>query len=80
MAITSLEMEKVRRQIERNNLIVRMNSIDERLKAIDEEKTMLLQRLARENTEKPVKGSIRASSAARNLSPVDRTRGFHYQY
>lgn len=80
MAITSLEMEKCRRQTERRNLLVRLNCTDERLKTIDKEKTVLLRRLAREKTEKSGSNSIRSSLPVKNTPSRDRSGGFRYQY
>jgi hypothetical protein len=45
MVITALEMEKYRRRTERQNLIVRLKNVSERLRAIDTEKAALLDRL-----------------------------------
>lgn len=80
MAITSLEMEKFRRQIERKNLLVRLNGIDERLKTIDHEKAVLLRRLGREKAERAALSSLRASLPAKHNPPGGRSGGFHYQY
>ncbi len=45
MAITALEMEKFRRETERDNLTVRLNNVNTRLQTVDSEKAALLQRL-----------------------------------
>lgn len=80
MAITSLEMEKFRRQIERKNLLVRLNGIEERLKTIDKEKAVLLRRLGREKADKAVLGSLRSSLPAKPNPPGGRSGGFRYRY
>jgi len=80
MAITSLEMEKYRRQIEQKNLFVRLNGIEERLKTIDREKTVLIRRLAREKDEKGLKGLLHSSMPVRNSPQGVRAGGFHYAY
>ncbi|MDO8540687.1 MAG: hypothetical protein Q7S40_09655 [Opitutaceae bacterium] len=80
MAITSLEMEKSRRQTERKSLLVRLNGIEERLKTIDKEKTVLLRRLGREKAERAVMGSLRSSLPAKHNPPGGRSGGFRYQY
>jgi hypothetical protein len=45
MVITALEMEQFRREKERNNLRLRLASIDNRLDAIHAEKAVLLERI-----------------------------------
>lgn len=80
MAITALEMEKFRRQIERKNLLARLSGIDERLKTIDKEKAVLLRRLNREKTARSVMGPLRSSLPAKHNPSGDPSGGFRYQY
>jgi hypothetical protein len=47
MAITALEMEKARRQTERQSLLARLEGLNGRLQSIDTEKAALLERLGR---------------------------------
>lgn len=76
MAITALEMEKVRRRTERQNLCARLKSVVARLRSIDIEKTALLDRLSKlpdRETEGP-RVSKRHAPRSRSL------RGFKHQY
>lgn len=75
MAITALEMEKSRRQIERQGLLTRLQTVTARLQSIDTEKAVLLDRLSK----------LAASPAdARPVStqPATRSRaaGFKHRY
>jgi uncharacterized protein (DUF3084 family) len=76
MVITVLEMEKFRRETERQNLVTRLKNISARLRRIDTEKTALLNRLK----------NFRATHASvQRVSKVNRLRsrpadGFKFQY
>ncbi len=80
MQITCLEMEKVRKGVERNAAVSRVHGIDTRLNEIEVEKTSLLQRLAqRANADsKPPE----ASSPLARIAPAGRasTGSFHIRY
>ena len=47
MAITALEMEKFRRETERDNLRLRLDNVNTRLQTVASEKAALLQRLGK---------------------------------
>jgi hypothetical protein len=80
MVVTALEMEKFRRETERKNLMVRLESINDRLRAIEVEKTALIRRLGKGSAGKSVKGSIKSSLPAKESTPNGRVGGFKYQY
>jgi len=80
MVITALEMEKFRRETERKNLMVRLESINNRLRVIEAEKTALIRRLGKGPAGKTIKGSIKSSLPARESTPNGRAGGFKYQY
>ena len=80
MAITALEMEKVRRQIEHANLIVRLNKVNARLRTVEEEKAALLERLNKEAVEQPGQQPIKSSRPTKD-SPAGAQGGvFKFQY
>ena len=76
MQITCLEMEKVRKSVERNAAVGRVHGIDARLTEIEVEKTSLLQRLA----QRADSGSN--PSAASSIAPagVAASGSFHIRY
>jgi hypothetical protein len=76
MVITALEMEQFRREKERNNLKIRLLSIDRRLDAIKVEKTNLLRRLGNAPRRKVV-GKIPASPVHATGQAVG---SFKFQY
>ncbi len=76
MAITALELEKFRRETERKNLTVRLGSINNRLRAIEAEKTTLIRRLGKG----PAGKTIKSSMSAKESTPNGRVGGFKYQY
>jgi hypothetical protein len=80
MVITALEMEKFRRETERKNLMVRLEGIDNRLRAIEVEKTALIRRLGKGPAGKAVRWSIKSSLPTRESTPNGRAGGFKYQY
>jgi len=80
MVITAMEMEKFRRETERKNLAVRLESIDNRLRVIEVEKTALIRRLGKAPAGKTAKWSIKSSLPARESMPNGRAGGFKYQY
>ncbi len=53
MAITALEMEKFRRETERDNLVLRLNNINGRLQTVESEKAALLRRLGSQAAGRP---------------------------
>ena len=56
MAITALEMEKFRRETERDTLMMRLNNVHARLQKVEIEKASLLQRLGKEGPARPSGG------------------------
>jgi hypothetical protein len=80
MVITALEMEKFRRETERKNLTVRLESINNRLRTIEAEKTALIRRLGKGSAGKAIKRSIKSSLSAKESTPNGRAGGFKYQY
>ena len=80
MVITALEMEKFRRETERNNMMVRLNSINTRLQAIESEKAALLQRLGKEATGKPIRRFAKSSEPTQDCAPDGGVGGFKFQY
>ena len=80
MVITALEMEKFRRETERKNLAVRLESINNRLRMIEAEKTTLIRRLGKGPAGKTIKWSIKSSMPAKESAPNGRNGGFKYQY
>jgi len=78
MAITALEMERTRRQIERQGLVSRLKSVTVRMRNIDREKAVLLERLSKVPGHKAEATIVarRQATAARSR-PV---RGFAHQY
>ena len=78
MAITALEMEKFRRETERDNLTVRLNNVNTRLQTVDSEKAALLQRLGKDAAGRPSRRPIKSS---RPLGPeAGHAGGFKFQY
>jgi hypothetical protein len=76
MAITALEMEKARRQTERQSLVARLKNVVTRLRIIDSEKTVLLDRLNKSAT----RAAAAPRSAHRQTTKARPTRGFKHQY
>jgi len=76
MVITALEMEMFRREKERHNLKVRLESIERRLEAIKIEKNTLLKRLG--NTPKRRAVGKVATASVHTREPV--ASGFKFEY
>ncbi len=80
MAITALEMEKFRRETERDNLLLRLNNIHARLQTVESEKAALLRRLGRPAAARPVRRTA-PSSPPVSHGPAGRpAAGFNFQY
>ena len=74
--ITYLEMEKFRRETERANLVVRLKNIEERLKSIESEKTVLLRHAGKLTPKRP--GAL--SGRIARPSPPSSAAGFRIRY
>ena len=79
LAISVLEMEKFRRETERDNLMVRSNNVNTRLEAIESEKAALLQRLGKAPTGKPIR-RFANSKPTKDYAPDGNVGGFKFQY
>jgi len=78
MAITALEMERTRRQTERQGLVSRLKNVTVRMRNIDREKAVLLDRLSKVPGHKPEAAIVaRRQAAAASSRSV---RGFTHQY
>jgi hypothetical protein len=80
MAITALEMERFRRETERDNLILRLNNVNARLQTVDSEKSALLQRLGKEAARQPCRRRFKSSRPMASRSGADTAGGFKFQY
>ena len=80
MAITAMEMEKFRRETERDNLTVRLNHVNARLQTVESEKTALLRRLGREAPGRPARRPIKSSRPTRDCPAAGQAGGFKFQY
>lgn len=80
MAITALEMEKSRSQTERASLMVRLNSINARLRTVEEEKAALLERLGKEAAGQPGRRPIKSSRPTKDCPAGGEAGGFKFQY
>jgi len=80
MAITALEMEKFRRETERENLTLRLNSVNARLQTVESEKEALLQRLGKEAAGRPSRRPITSSRPIRDCPAAGHAGGFKFQY
>jgi len=80
MAITALEMEKFRRETERENLMLRLNNVNSRLLTVESEKAALLQRLGKEAASRPARRPIKSSRPIRNCPAAGQAGGFKFQY
>ena len=80
MAITALEMEKFRRETERDNLTLRLNNVNARLETVESEKTVLLQRLGKDAAGRPGRRTIRSSRPTRDCPAAGHAGGFKFQY
>ena len=79
MQITCLEMEKARRRSERKTSLLRINSLDSRLKEIEAEKETLLRKI---ENQKPADNGKSACVSSRTLphSPRGNGAGFRLRY
>jgi hypothetical protein len=80
MAITALEMEKFRRETERDNLMLRLNNVHARLQTVESEKAALLQRLGKEAAGRPSRRPIKSSRPIRDCPAAGNAGGFKFQY
>jgi hypothetical protein len=80
MAITALEMEKFRRETERDNLRLRLNNVNTRLQTVASEKAALLQRLGKAAPGRPARRPIKSSRPIQDASAAGHAGGFKFQY
>ena len=80
MAITALEMEKFRRETERDNLSLRLNNVNARLQTVEAEKEVLLQRLGKEAAGRPGRRPMKSSRPNRDGPAAGQAGGFKFQY
>lgn len=76
MVITTLEMEKFRRETERTNLLARLASINARLRFIESEKATLLRRLGARAAQPRTEGPM----PKRRASLLQTRDGFKMKY
>ena len=80
MAITALEMEKFRRETERDNLRLRLDNVNTRLQTVASEKAALLQRLGKEAPDRPARRPIKSSRPIRDCAAAGDAGGFKFKY
>jgi len=80
MAITALEMEKFRRETERDNLALRLNNVNARLRTVESEKAVLLRRLGKEAARRPGRRPITSSRPIRDCAAAGDAGGFKFKY
>ena len=80
MAITALEMEKFRRETERENLTLRLDNVNARLETVESEKEVLLRRLGKEAGGRPARRPIRSSRPVRDCPAAGQAGGVKLQY
>ncbi len=80
MAITALEMEKFRRETERDNLMLRLNNVHARLQTVETEKASLLRRLGKDGHSRPGQRPIKSSRPTRDCPAGANAAGFKFQY
>jgi len=80
MAITALEMEKFRRETERENLTLRLDNVNARLETVESEKEVLLRRLGKEAGGRPARRPIRSSRPVRDCPAAGQSGGFTFKY
>jgi hypothetical protein len=80
MAVTALEMEKFRRETERDNLTRRLQTVNARLETVESEKEVLLQRLGREAGGRPARRPIHSSRPVGNYPATGHAGGFKFKY
>lgn len=76
MVITALEMEKFRRETERQNLITRLKNVSARLRFIGTEKAALLERLSQLHT----RVSVARRASGLNAAGRQPAGGFKLKY
>jgi len=79
MQITCLEMEKVRRGVERAAVLERIRSLDARLNQMEAEKTLILAQLAERGSQVP-QVDLRADSFTGSASDAGPSRTFRIRY
>lgn len=80
MAITALEMERFRRETERENLTLRLDNVNARLETVESEKEVLLQRLGKEAGSSPARRPIHSSRPVGDCPAVAQAGGFKFKY
>jgi len=80
MAITALEIEKFRRETERETLMFRLKNVNTRLQTVESEKAALLRRLGRQGRAKPARQPLESSGPAGHVTPVRIVPAFKFQY
>jgi hypothetical protein len=80
MAITALEMEKFRRETERDNLVLRLSNLNARLQTVESEKAALLRRLGNKAGGRPARRPIASSRPVRDWPAPGQPVGFKFQY
>jgi hypothetical protein len=80
MAITALEMEKFRRETERDNLMLRLKNVNARLQTVESEKGALLQRLGKEAGGRSFRRPIKSSRPIRDGTAAGHDGGFKFKY
>jgi hypothetical protein len=80
MAITALEMEKFRRQTERDNLVLRLNNVIARLRTVESEKAALLRRLGKQAAQPRGRRPIQSSRPLPDGRLAGQAGAFTYQY
>ncbi len=80
MAITALEMEKFRRETERDNLRLRLDNVNARLQTVASDKAALLQRLGHQSAGRPGRRPIKSSRPIRDGRAAGQAGAFKFQY
>jgi hypothetical protein len=80
MAITALEMEKFRRETERENLTLRLDNVNARLATVESEKEVLLQRLGKEAGSRPARRPIHSTRPVGDCPAAGQAGGFKFKY
>lgn len=80
MQITCLEMEKVRRSVERKAAMTRIAEIDSRLAEVENERVHLLSQLASRGTLPELDAAVAASPLDDALALADSSPGFRIRY
>jgi len=80
MAITALEIEKFRRETERDNLMLRLKNVNTQLQTVESEKAALLRCLGKQGRAKPARQLLESSRPAGHVTPVRIVPAFKFQY